>query len=92
MKKLKPSHREKKRYILLEGEDLRKELIEGIILEYVGILGFAKASPLIIKKEKKGECILAINRSELDKIRSSFFMSNKKIKIKRVSGAIGNLK
>lgn len=90
MKSLKPSHREKKRYLLLEGRDASKENIERAVLDYTGVLGFAKASPQIVKKTAKG-VIIAINRKELDKVRASFLMSGKDIQVKKVSGAIGNL-
>jgi len=90
MKPLKPSHREKKRYLLLEGKDANKKSIESAILEYVGILGYALASPQIIKSGKK--VILAINRKSLDKIRASFLICRKNIKILKVSGTIKKLK
>ncbi|MEK6848847.1 MAG: hypothetical protein AABX65_04410 [Nanoarchaeota archaeon] len=91
MRNLKPSHREKKRYLLIEGKDATKEKIEKTILDYIGILGFAKASPQLIKKTSKG-LILAINRKELDKVRASFLLSGNKIQIKRVSGTLKSLK
>lgn len=91
MRNLKPSHREKKRYLLVEGEDSTREKIEKAILDYIGILGFAKASPQIIKKTSRG-LILAINRKELDKVRASFLLSGKKIQIKKVSGTLKSLK
>lgn len=90
MKKLKPSHKEKKRYLLLEGEVSEKNIDEAII-EYIGILGYAKASPKVITKTK-GKVILAINRKELDKIRAAFLLSEKKIKILKVSGSLKKLK
>jgi RNase P/RNase MRP subunit POP5 len=89
MKSLKPSHREKKRYLLLEGNTDEKT-IEKTILDYIGILGYAKASPKIVKKGKKA--ILAINRKELDKVRAAFLLSGKKIKIVKVSGSLKKLK
>lgn len=91
MKLLKPSHREKKRYLLLEGKDVDKENIEEAILNYIGILGYAKASPKIITKDKD-KIILAVNRKELDKVRASFLLSGKKIKILKVSGSLKKLK
>ncbi len=91
MKSLKPSHREKKRYILIEGKDADEKTIERIILDYVGVLGYARASPKIIKKSKE-KIIFAINRKELDNIRASFLLSGKKIQIKRVSGSLKKLK
>ncbi len=91
MKHLKPSHREKKRYLLLEGKDADKKKIDESILEYVGILGYAKAFPKIVAKSEN-KVILAVNRKELDKIRASFLLSEKEIKILKVSGSLKKLK
>lgn len=93
MKALKPSHREHKRYLLLSGKDASKENIEETILKFIGILGFAKASPEFIKltKPKQGKLVLSVNRQELDKIKSAFAVSNKDITIERISGVISNL-
>lgn len=90
MKPLKPSHREHKRYLLLEGKDANDKEIEEAILKFIGILGYAKASPQIIKRSEK-TLVLAINRQELDKVRASFLMSGKDIKIKKVSGILNKL-
>ena len=90
MKPLKPSHREKKRYLLISGKDAAKKEIEEAILKFIGVLGFAKASPTLIKN-KGNKIILAINRQELDKIRASFLLSGKDIRIERVSGMINKL-
>jgi RNase P/RNase MRP subunit POP5 len=59
-------------------------------LGFVGILGYAKASPQIIKAEK-GRVVLAINRSELDKIRASLMLSGTDMRVERVSGIIKKL-
>jgi RNase P/RNase MRP subunit POP5 len=91
MKPLKPSHREKKRYLLVKGKDANKKNIEETILEFIGVLGFAEASPQIVKSEN-GKVILAINHSSLDKVRASFLLSKKDIDIVKVSGGIGKLK
>ena len=91
MKPLKPSHREKKRYLLVKGKDVNKKNIEEIILEFIGVLGWAESSPQIVKSNKNS-VILTINRKSLDKIRSSFVMSKKDLQIVKVSGAISNLK
>ena len=90
MKKLKPSHRERKRYLLIQGKDISKENINKSILEFVGVLGFAEASPKIIKETNK-QIILAINRESLEKVRTSFLMSGKDLNIVKVSGMIGKL-
>ena len=91
MKKLKPSHREKKRYLLIEGKDVDEKTVEKVILDYIGILGYAKASPKIITR-LKDKIILAINRNELDKVRAAFLLSGKNIKILKVSGSLKKLK
>jgi len=87
MKSLKPSHREKKRYLLIQGKDADKKAIEDAILEYIGVLGFAEASPQVIKQEA-GRMILAINRGSLDKVRAGLLISGKDIKIVKVSGSL----
>lgn len=91
MKALKPSHREKKRYLLIKGKDANKKDIEEAILEYIGVLGFSKASPLIIK-QNKNSVILAVNRESLNEIRVSFLMSGKDLEIVKVSGSVGKVK
>ena len=93
MKPLKPSHREKKRYLLIKGKDSNKKNIDEAILEYIGVLGFAESSPQIIKENKaKKSIILAINRKSLDKVKASFLMSGKDVQVVKVSGGIGKLK
>ena len=91
MKPLKPSHREKKRYLLIKGKDANKKIIEEAILDFIGGLGYAQASPKIIK-QTPNKVILAINRNSLDKIRTSFLMSKKDLDIVKVSGSVGKLK
>jgi RNase P/RNase MRP subunit POP5 len=91
MKPLKPSHKDKKRYLLIKGKDANKKIIEETILDFIGILGFAKASPYPIKNKEKN-IIIAINRNMLDMIRTAFFISNKDIKIIKVSGSVSKLK
>jgi len=90
MKALKPSHREHKRYLLLSGKDAINENIEEAILRFVGVLGYARACPQVIKETKLG-IILAINRQELDKVRASFILSGKDIQVKKVSGMVNRL-
>jgi len=90
MKKLKPSHREKKRYLLIDGKNADEKSIEKAILNYVGVLGYGKASPKIITKNNKG-LILAINRGSLNNIRAAFLLEGK-IQVKKVSGSLKKLK
>lgn len=89
MKSLKPSHREKKRYLLIKGGDADRKKIEEVIIEFIGVLGFAETSPQFIKSSSG--IILAVNRKSVDKIRASFLMSKKDLKIVKVSGTIKKL-
>lgn len=90
MKALKPSHREKRRYLLLAGKDANKKEIEGAILKFVGILGFAEASPQIVK-QAPDKFVISVQRKSLDKIRASFALSGKDIRVLRVSGILNKL-
>ena len=78
--KVKPSFRTKRRYILFEG---RKESVEKAIKDGLGILGWAKASPIFIKNN-----ILSISREQVENARAAFELSSENIKIKRVSGTL----
>jgi RNase P/RNase MRP subunit POP5 len=91
MKSLKPSHRERKRYLLIKGNDASWSKIEKVILEFIGVLGFAEASPVVVKSSK-GKIVLSVNRGSLDKVRSAFLMSGKNLEIVKVSGSIGKVK
>lgn len=82
---LKPSLRENKRYLLLE--NFNTEKVENAILDYVGILGYSKASPQFIKSEKN---ILAINRKETEKVKAALELAN--IGVKKVSGTLKSLR
>ena len=85
-KKLKPTLRENKRYLLLEG-DFNKKDIEAAILDYLGVLGYAKASPMWISAN-----ILAVNREALNHVRASFVVGGKNIQVARVSGTLKKLR
>lgn len=91
MKSLKPSHRENKRYILIKGEDASKENIDNAILEFIGVLGYAEASPQVVK-HSVNSVVLAMNTKSLNKIRASFMMSNKDLSIVKVSGTLKKLR
>jgi len=91
MKALKPSHREKKRYLLVKGAGVSKKSIDDAILEYVGVLGYAEASPQVIKSSK-GSVVLAVNRGSLERVRAGFLMSGKDLQVVKVSGAVGKVK
>lgn len=86
-KSLLPSMKEKKRYLLLEG-NLSKKDVEESILGFIGALGWAKASPVWVTKN-----VIAVNREYVNEIKGSFVYSfeNKKISVKKVSGTLKGL-
>ncbi len=84
--KIKSSERLNRRYLLIEGI---KEEIEKTILDYIGILGWAKASPVFI--DEKGKVILAVERESLEDVRAAFAVGKDKIKVIKVSGMIDGL-
>lgn len=90
MKPLKPSMREKKRYLLLKGEHLR-ENVEKAIFEFVGVLGMSKTGLSWIKANKKSG-IICINREALNFVRASFAVYPKEISVERVSGTLKSLR
>jgi RNase P/RNase MRP subunit POP5 len=87
MLKLKSSARIKKRYILFskgnEGE------IKKTILDSIGILGWARASPVFVKGKDK--VILSVDRKEIDNVRAAFEISERDIKILKISGTLDGL-
>ena len=86
MKALIPSHREKKRYLLLKGKDLKKN-VSAAIKDFVGVLGLSEASPIWIRED-----VLCINRKSLDKVRASFVVWSSPISVMRVSGTLAGLR
>ena len=97
--KLKPSMREKKRYLLVEIEKKinskkAKELIESALLDFVGIWGYSKLSLEFVRsKQNKNSLnyVIAVNRKELEKTRAAFAICSDKIKVKKVSGTLKKL-
>jgi len=87
MLKLKASARIKKRYLLIEG---KKEDVERAILDYIGILGWAKAS-VVFLKSAQSEVILSIDRKEIVNVRAAFEMCKENIKVLKVSGTMDGL-
>ncbi len=87
MLKLKSTARLKRRYLLLRG---KKESIEEAILAYIGILGWAKAAP-VIAPTKEGKVILVVNRSEITNVRAALGLSADEIIVLRVSGTLKGL-
>ena len=89
MKPLKPSMREKKRYLKLSGKNLDKN-VEKAILEFIGILGVSKASLAWIKKGKNS-AIISVNRGSLNHVRASFAAFPDEIIVKKASGTLKGL-
>ncbi len=85
--KTKPSAKIKRRYLLLQANN--KKEVEKAILDYIGILGWAKASPVFIKTTPK--LTLSIDRKEITNIRAAFELSKSKIKVLKVSGTLRGL-
>jgi RNase P/RNase MRP subunit POP5 len=90
MKALKPSMKERKRYLLIKGKNLKKN-IEKSILDFIGILGMSKTGLSWIKTTKDS-AIICINREMLDKVRASLAICPDKITVERVSGTIKGLR
>ncbi|MEK6909118.1 MAG: hypothetical protein AABX23_03645 [Nanoarchaeota archaeon] len=87
MLKLKPSARDNKRYLLIRG--LRSS-VEKAILEFIGVLGWAEASPVFVS-EVSNEVILAVNRKSLNQIKAAFALAKDELTVLRISGTLKGL-
>ena len=84
--KLKPSHRENRRYLIIC--ESSNEKIEKVLLNYLGVFGFAKAG--YIKVKKQGDKIVgSVVRKELEKVKAG--LAGEGIKVERVSGTLKGL-
>ncbi len=101
MKSLKPSAREKTRYLLFEisvkNKERAKKLIKDAIYDFIGNLGYSKANPKIMDmkldtKNGKIRGILTVNRKQVNNIRAALCIAKKQILIKRVSGSIKTIR
>lgn len=84
--KLNSSSRDNRRYFLVECDDEKK--MEKAILEYIGILGMAKAAYMFVEK-RNGFVIGSCVREELNKVLASLAFAH--IKVLRVSGTLKSL-
>jgi RNase P/RNase MRP subunit POP5 len=89
MKSLIPSQRENKRYLFVEGKNL-KQNIEKSIFEFIGIFGMSKVGLSFIEN-KNNSAIICINREMVDKVRASFCVFTEKIEVKKISGTLKGL-
>ncbi len=90
MKSLKPTMRENKRYLLVEGTELRKN-VERAILDFIGVLGYSKVG-LDWIKDNKDSAIISVNREAVDNVRASLCVWPKKMEVKKVSGTLKSLR
>lgn len=89
MKPLKPSMREKKRYLLVKGKN-PKENIEKSIKDFIGVLGMSKIGLGWIKIGKDS-AIISVNRGMVDSVRASLVVWPEKMIVERVSGTLKGL-
>ena len=90
MKSLRPSMRENKRYLLIRGQSLRKN-VKKAILEGIGVLGLSRAGFSWIKSGGESSAVVAINREALNEVRASFAIFPEKIHVEKVSGSLKKL-
>ena len=82
--------RENKRYLLLQGEQL-KENIDRAILDFIGAKGYAEAGVHPIEFNENS-AIIAVNREKLNDVRAAFALSAERILVKKVSGTLKGLR
>lgn len=89
MKSLKPSMREKKRYLLVKGKNLKTD-IKKAILEFIGVLGMSEVGLSWIKSGADYS-IISVNREMVDSVRASLCVWPEKIGVEKVSGTLEGL-
>ena len=89
MKSLKPSMRENKRYLLIQGKNLRKN-IERAILDFVGVLGLSQCGLSFVTCDRNST-IICVNRELVDKIRASLCVYPEKMEVLKISGTLKGL-
>ena len=90
MKPLKPSMREKKRYLLVKGKNL-KQNVERAILDFIGVLGMSKVGLRWIKSNTNS-AIISVNREMVNFVRASFCVWPEKMSVEKVSGTLKGLR
>lgn len=86
--RLRPSARDKRRYFLVRATDAK---VEAAILEYIGVLGFAKSAYMkVTTKDYPGKMVGSCLVKSLEDVRASLALSG--IKIEKVSGTLKALK
>jgi hypothetical protein len=82
--KLKSAQRDNRRYLLIDAEN---DKIEKAILDYIGILGFAKSAYVCVKKGAK--TIGSVRRESLNDVKAAFALAG--LRVERVSGTLKGL-
>ena len=86
--KLKPSARDKRRYFLVKTSNAK---VEVAILEYIGVLGFAKSAYMKVDtKDFSGWLVGSCLVKSLEDIRAALALAG--ITINKVSGTLKGLK
>jgi RNase P/RNase MRP subunit POP5 len=92
MKPLIPSHKENKRYLLVHGKDLKKN-IEKAIIEFSGTLGISKCGLSFISSDSNNSsAIICINREAINLVRASLVVFPEKMEVLKVSGTLKGLR
>ena len=86
--KLMPSAKVKKRYLLISQGS--REEVEKAILDYIGILGWARAGPVWVEIKGGNQTVLSVERAAVSNVRAAFEAAGK-IKVGRVSGTLKGL-
>jgi RNase P/RNase MRP subunit POP5 len=88
MLKLKKSARDHRRYFLIN--EVSNEIIEKAILDYIGILGFAKSAYKRVKvKKNSNKTIGSCLRSEQNNVHAALVLSG--IGVEKISNTIKGL-
>ena len=86
--RLKPSAKDRRRYFLVRETNKK---VESVILEYIGVLGFAKSAYMKVNTKDfpdklVGSCLV----KSLEDVRAALALAG--IKIEKVSGTLSGLK
>lgn len=90
MKALNPTMKENKRYLLVRGKNLRKN-IEDAILDFVGVLGLSRCGLSFVKSDANS-AVVCVNREAVDSVRASLCVWPEKMEVLKVSGTLKGLK
>lgn len=90
IKPLLPSLKEKKRYILYEGNATTNNITRAI-KDFIGDYGMAKAGTMFIKS-KKSRGIIKTNVEWLEQVKTALSLMKTRVKVLKVSGTLKKLK